>query len=245
MERYVTILHPIETRDYKLVSVGKLFKDSYFYFEIELSSYGKKYRSLTRILQSNIEVIEELSWTETIEISLDHYRLDLADQLFITKYQKLLPEDMKTSLFRMVDRYTRNNNPMLMNADILGAVSKPQNLGFIYKIFYVLPTSELVIAEIYAESFTEKINQISVSYLNFDNSFIGFSTEGVQTEKILAAIKAKVDLTAHTGDFIVKEILGKDFLYSAMKKLIDPFICSKYLVNWFKRICSLASSSRL
>ena len=66
MERYVTILHPIETRDYKLVSVGKLFNDSYFYFEIELSSYGKKYRSLTRILQSNIEVIEELSLTETV-----------------------------------------------------------------------------------------------------------------------------------------------------------------------------------
>ena len=93
---------------------------------------------------------------------------------------------MSTTFFRMVDQYARNKNPMLLNAEILGAASKPQNLGFIQKIFYKLrETSELFVVEIYAESFTEKINQISVSYLDFENHFIDFKSEGEQTEKIL------------------------------------------------------------
>lgn len=181
-----------------------MFKDSYFYFEIMFSSYGKKYRSLTKISQTNIEIIEEQQWTEVVEISLDHYRLDLADKLFISKYQQLTPDDMKSTLFKMVDQYARNHNQILLNAERLGGASKPQNLGFVYKIFYVLPSSELVVAEIYAESFTEKINQISVEYLDFESHLVKFTTEGVHSEKILQAIKTKVDLTAHTGDFVIQ-----------------------------------------
>ena len=53
--KYATILHPLETRDYKIVNAGHLSKDGYDFFEIMFSSSnGKQYRSLTKVHESNI-----------------------------------------------------------------------------------------------------------------------------------------------------------------------------------------------
>ena len=99
---------------------------------------------------SNPEIVEEIAWTETVEISLDHFRLDVVNEWFITHFQKLTDQELDSPLFKIVDEFARNKNPLVLDANLLGSSSKPLNLGFIYKLFYRLGNSLLAVAQVYA-----------------------------------------------------------------------------------------------
>ena len=72
--------------------VSRYENEGYVYFKIELTSSGKSYKSQIKVLLSDTKVVEEISWTETVEISLDHFRLDAMNEWFITHFNKVNPE---------------------------------------------------------------------------------------------------------------------------------------------------------
>ncbi len=66
--------------------------------------------------------------------------------MYITNYQKILDNDLKTdSNFRLVYKYSLNQNTVLAKANLIGAASKPLSLGFIYHLYFILPnTGEII-----------------------------------------------------------------------------------------------------
>lgn len=93
----------------------------------------------------------------------------------------------------MANEFARNQNQLIVDAHFMGGSSKPQNLGFVYKMFYRLESSELAVAEVYAESSTQKMKSMKFYLLDFTSDFVTFSPEGQQTQKILQLIEQKIN----------------------------------------------------
>ena len=141
-------------------------------------------------------------------------------QLFVEEYQRISGSQLEENkYFIMIDTYARNRNPTLVEAQILGVAYKPQNLGFNYKIFYKLKSSELVSVEIYIETFTEKINQISLVYEDFTSNYVEVKPEGEEVKQIMKVLANKAGITLNDNEYLIQSIRAKDFLFGNLYKL--------------------------
>lgn len=69
-------------------------------------------------------------------ISLDHYRLDEFEKMFILNYQKLSEAELKVDTnFQLAYHALLNSNSSLAEAALIGVAQKPLGLGYIYHIF--------------------------------------------------------------------------------------------------------------
>ena len=210
---YILSSHPQETEDYKVMSVRKSEDESYCYFSVELESHGKKYRSQVKVLKSDNEIIEEISWSEIVAIALDHFRLDTANQWFISHFTKLSQEELEDPFMNVINEYALTQNSLPEDTHLIGIMSRPQNLGYFYRLIYRLKSTELAYAEVYAETTTSRMKSISFELLDFESNLMKFSTEGEQTKKILEAIERKITSSHETSDFAVSSIEGKEFVF--------------------------------
>ena len=67
----------------------------------------------------------------------------------------------------MAEQFARNRNTILEGAKVIGGSYKLQNLGFIFKISYLLTDSRILEIEIYIETFSQKYVQVSIRFLDF------------------------------------------------------------------------------
>jgi hypothetical protein len=156
----VAALHPAETKTYSLlcVSKGQLEKESEYH--ITIGSNGRKYKAVVKVSANNVD-LREVSFAEVSFVSLDHYRYNEFEKLYISNFQKLSDADMKTdSNFRLVyDTIINKNKARLDGAQLIGAANKPSSLGFIYHVMFRLVNTEITTFEIYLESYTLKVIQ--------------------------------------------------------------------------------------
>ena len=167
--------HTAELKDYTVISTGQATNATHFIYQIEFFAQGHKYRAIVIVNRDTMEVYEQ-SWNEMMEIDLKHINYM---QVFVEEYQKLSLAELKTNEdFVMVDRYIHNQNPVILkDATVLGAAYKPQNLGFNFKVFYIV-VGQIYSVEVYIESFSGKINQLAFSNLDFSNNFVAIKAEG-------------------------------------------------------------------
>lgn len=103
--------------------------------------------------------VAEIMFIELIEVSLRESNLKEI-KILTEQYQIIDSKNFKTDrYFIMVDQYIKNRNQALLNAKILGAGSKPQNLGFSYKVTYKTEDSKIMEVEVYIETFSQKYSQ--------------------------------------------------------------------------------------
>ena len=161
--------------------------------------------------------VSEISWNEVVEVDLKHINYM---QLFVEEYQRVSGSQLEeNNYFNMIDTYARNRNQALVEAEVLGVAYKPQNLGFNYKIFYKLRNSELISVEVYIESFTEKINQISLVYEDFSSNFIQVKPEGEEVKQILQVLANKAGISLNEKEYLIQSVEAKDFLFGNLYKM--------------------------
>jgi hypothetical protein len=167
-----------------------------------------------RVASNNIE-FTEIKYAELAEISLDHYRLDLYDELFIMNYQKLTQDEIKSdSKFRMALNYLYGNK-QIKSASLVGAATKSFGLGFLYKIFIVDSNSQLFVAEIYIESYSNKITLKSYKNFSFDGEFASISLQTSAVTKLISNLKNKPEFTS----LVAKSAEIQDFLFGSLYRL--------------------------
>lgn len=155
---YIAGLHPNELKNYKTLSTGESMNGLYIVFQIEFLSGSKKYRCIFQVNKENMDVAE-IIFIELIEVSLRESNLKEI-KILTEQYQIIDSNNFKTDrYFIMVDQYIKNRNQVLLNAKILGAGSKPQNLGFSYKVTYKTEDSKIMEVEVYIETFSQKYSQ--------------------------------------------------------------------------------------
>ena len=111
-------------KGFKIVTVSKGSVDKDSEYHITFDSNGLRYKSSVRINKNGIDM-RELSFGEVQTISLDHYRLDEFEKIFILNYQKITDDELKTDPnFKLVYQYIINTNSTLKNADLIGADRK-------------------------------------------------------------------------------------------------------------------------
>lgn len=129
---------------YRLQCVSKGQINEYVEYHITWSSSGKQYRSYVRVELKNAANIVETSFSQVQTISLDHYRLDQFEKMFILNFQKLSDSDLHTDPnFRLAYINLVNTNATLRSASLIGAAQKPLGLGFVYNIYFRLSTGEI------------------------------------------------------------------------------------------------------
>jgi hypothetical protein len=109
--RHVISLHPSELQDYSIVKVQEQEKQGYIYYRIEFNAQNVKYQSISKTHKQHMNDIEELSWNEVVEISLDHYRLDPYSVEDLKRFKRITNIDK--SDVRMIDQHLRNQNILL------------------------------------------------------------------------------------------------------------------------------------
>lgn len=165
---YVNSIHP-EISGFAVRSVSKATEPTFSEYQVSLENKNKRYKSLVRVASNNVD-LSEIDFSEMVEISLDHYRLDQFDQLFIMNYQKLSEDDLRTnSKLRIVLSYLHNSRKIDETSKILGAASKPLGLGFLFKVFVRTGLSQQIqAAEVYIEAYSDKVSLKSFRSINFD-----------------------------------------------------------------------------
>lgn len=129
-------------KNYQLLCTSRATLKSATEYHITFQSNGKKYRSNVLYSSKNTE---EVTFSEVEEVSLDHYRLDEFEKLFITNYQRLSEVDIKSDTnFRLVLQYILNNNATLNAASLIGAAMKPLSLGYLYHVYFRLDSGDIV-----------------------------------------------------------------------------------------------------
>jgi hypothetical protein len=112
---------------------SKAIESTYTEYQITFSINNKKYKSLLRVASNNVD-FSEINFSEIVEISLDNYKLDQFDQMFIMNYQKMsISELNNNSQARLALNYLLNNQH-ISSPNILGIAFKPNGLGFLYQI---------------------------------------------------------------------------------------------------------------
>jgi hypothetical protein len=133
---------------------------------------NKKYKSLIRVASNNVD-LNEIDFSEIVEISLDHYRLNQFDDMFIMNYQKLSEIEFRTNTkVRMVLNFLHDTQ-QITDSELLGAAYKPYGLGFLYKIFLTIGAQrQLTTAEVYIEAYSDKITLKSYKKVDFNTDML-------------------------------------------------------------------------
>lgn len=85
---YLGTLHP-EQMPFNVKTITKaVSSDQSTEYNIVIEFNSKKYKSYMMVASNNVDM-KEISFSEQVEISLDHYRLDQYDEMFIMNYQKM------------------------------------------------------------------------------------------------------------------------------------------------------------
>ena len=141
---------------------------------------NKRYNSIVRVSSNNVDMTE-LDFAEIVEITLDHYRLDQFDNSFIMNYQKISQNEIRSDTkARMVLSFLNNNqnkNQKIANYVFLGAAYKPSTLGFLYQVFLKLANNTLYVAEVYIESYSNKLSLKSYKALDFDSNLVSINLQ--------------------------------------------------------------------
>lgn len=166
------------------VSKGMLEKHTEYH--ITWSNAGRQYRSFVRADNANSANLAETTFGEVQTISLDHYRLDEFEKLFILNYQVLSDDDLHTDPnFRLVLHSLINANATLAKSSLIGAASKPLGLGFVYHVYFRLDSGELDRVEVYIELYTNKLTLKQISVEDFTSNLISVSQTDNSTKKVL------------------------------------------------------------
>lgn len=115
----------------------------------------------------------------------------------------------------MVLSYLYNTKPNLSSSSLLGAAFKPYSLGFLYKLYFIMNTSSIVSAEVYIESYSDKITLKNYANADFVSNFNTVSTTNPLVQQIIKLIKASnsIQLSSVSG------ASSKDFLYGTLYEL--------------------------
>lgn len=85
---YINSLHP-ELMGFGVNSVSKsIGSDGAIEYHLVIEHSNLKYKSMVRVSANNIDM-KEINFSEMVEISLDHYKLDQFDEMFIMNFEKL------------------------------------------------------------------------------------------------------------------------------------------------------------
>lgn len=110
-----------------------MFDNNVMEYHVTWTSQGLQYRSYVKSFGGSLE---ETSFGEIQTISLDHYRLDEFEKMFILNYQKLSEAELKVDTnFQLAYHALLNSNSSLAEAALIGVAQKPLGLGYIYHIF--------------------------------------------------------------------------------------------------------------
>jgi hypothetical protein len=117
--------------------------------------------------------------------------------------------------FRLVLSFLINNKK-IQDASLIGAANKQSGLGFLFKVYLRLEgSSQLIVAEVYIESYSNKISLKSYKNLDFADNFVMISLQESAVTKVLSFIKQKTQFTSFTA----KSANIKDFLYGSLYKI--------------------------
>lgn len=116
----------------------------------------------------------------------------------------------------MVLAYLYNTKPNLKTSSLLGAAFKPYGLGFLYKLYFITNTSNILSAEVYIESYSDKISLKSFVNADFDTAFNTISATNSLVQQIILLIKAQSSSLQLSS---VNGVSSKDFLYGTLYKL--------------------------
>ena len=123
----------------------------------------------------------------------------------------------------MVNSFAHNQNSVLSGAQMIGVMKRISGMGDEYMIFYRLATSELVSVEIYIEIFSQKIEQNSFTYIDFENGFSEFnfldSKESSEPNRIAILMLEKAGIDHTQNDYYVQKAKFKEFLYGRIYKM--------------------------
>jgi hypothetical protein len=155
-------LHKDEMTDYKLQCVSRgLLDNNAAEYHVTWTSHGRQFRSYVRSLSGSLQ---ETSFGEIQTISLDHYRLDEFEKLFILNYQKLNDAELKSdSNFQVAYQTLKASNSTLSAVSLIGVAQKPLGLGYVYQIFQRLANGIIIRSEVFLELFSLKITIKSIN----------------------------------------------------------------------------------
>ncbi len=211
---YLNSIHP-EISGLAVKSASKAVETSFSEYQLVLESKNKKYKSLIRIASNNVDMTE-INFSELIEVSLDHYKLDQFDEMFIMNYQKLSEQELRSnSKLRIALSFLYNTKKIGADSQFLGAAYKPYGLGFLYKTFFRLGLSQEIIAsEIYIEAYSDKVTLKTFKSIDFTQNLLSITVESATLSKMITLIKQKTSF----GEFTVQNAYAKDFLYGTLYK---------------------------
>jgi hypothetical protein len=215
--KLVNKLHSGEMDNYKLQCVSKGTLAKYTEYHITWSSNGRQYRSFVRSENSNAANLVETLFGEVETISLDHYRLDEFEKMFILNYQILTDDDLRTDPnFRLILNSLRNANTTLKTASLIGAAQKPLSLGFVYHVFFRLASGEIDRAEVYIELYSNKLTLKELRVEDFTSSMVSLSQSDNSTKKVLGLIAKQATNPPLESESVATSVLAKDFLFGRL-----------------------------
>ena len=196
------------------VSKGQVEKNAIEY-HVTWTALGTQYRSYVR---SYSGTFQEISFGELQTISLDHYRLDEFEKMFILSFQRIDENDLKTDTnFNIAYEYLLNSNKEWQSASLIGVAQKPLSLGFIYHIFMRATCGTIFRVEVYLEIFSLKVTIKSIEKEEFTTGLIHLNQQDSSIKKIISVVEKQAkNPTLQGNSYTVQTVEGKDFLFGKM-----------------------------
>lgn len=137
--------------------------------------------------------------------------------MFILNFQKLSDNDLRTDPnFRLAYNNLINTNSTLRTASLIGAAQKPLGLGFVYNVYFKLITGEVSKVQVYIELYSNKLTVKKIEAEDFIGGYLQISAEDNSTKKIIELISKQATNPSLSSNFVVTEVLAKDFLFGRL-----------------------------
>ena len=155
-------------------------------YHVTWTSQGVQYKSYVKSFSGELQ---ETSFGEVQTISLDHYRLDEFEKMFILNFQKINDDELKTDTnFNLAYQALVKSDSKLQDIKLIGAAQKPMGLGYIYHIFFRFD-SKIMRAEVFLELFSLQATIKSIVNEDFTEGLIGLNQEDTSIKKVIAIIE--------------------------------------------------------
>ena len=200
---------------YKIQCVSKGETESNVEYHVTWTSQGNQYRSYVKSFSN---ALQETSFGELQTISLDHYRLDEFEKMFILNFQKLEESELKTdSNFNIAYQYLIQNSEKVKEASLIDVAQKPLSLGFVYNIFMRNSNGKVIRAEVYLEAFSNKVTIKKINYEDFKTGLIALNQQDNSIKKVVEVVeKQATNPSLKEGQYAVQSVYGKDFLFGKL-----------------------------
>ena len=217
--QYLDNLHKEEMKGYKLQCISRGVIDAEVTeYHVTWTTSGVQYRAYVKSFNG---ALQETSFGELETISLDHYRLDEFEKMFIMNFQKLDDKQLKTDTnFMLAYQSLLDSVTKLKFASLIGVAQKPMGLGYIYHIFMRDEHGVIIRAEVYLELYSMQASVKNVVNEDFNTGMISLSQQDKSTQKIVSVIQKQAKAPAlKEGGYTVNDVHGKDFLFGKMFKV--------------------------